>query len=649
MMAGMGLLGAPSWSALALAAAGWALVAFVPGALVVAALDPWRSWAVRLAVAPLVSTALAFGVASWTGVLGVRWAPWQCVVVLVVASLVAAAVLVRRRRAASTVHVDGRPPSPTVRRDVLVVAASSAAATVVWLAGLALSKPGGSAVLPQADGVTHGLLTTRMLLLGTVDPYRLNVTDLAETAYRDSFYPVAFHVLAATVTQVAEVASTLLVAVTMVASVWSVLGVFALTAVVAGRRAARRASVASAVLVPGVLVANLWWGSFTTMLATAAVPGLLAALLAVRRGRGRLVAALAVSGLLCAHTTEALLALGVCLLAILLEPRAGRRWRLALPGLGVVVLGALAMSAPTVRLLLAPGGADRPQEGSRELATIDAVVRGLLVPLQADTPSADALGLASVLGAVVVAALASAGAWRLRGTGAGRALALVVVALLALSVAAYARPVGLLGWPWYGNAQRIGTAAATFLPMLVGAGWLAVELRARSAGRGRAAAVRAVVAVAAAGLAAQSVVAVAAGVDEGSVVTPDTRAAFAWLEQRVGPGERVLNDGGDGSLWAYASTGGAVRTVFGAKPGGGFEADPELADRVHLRDHVADIATDERARRAAQEWDVRYVIVSEPTMADLTRRFDPARLAAAPGVREVFRSGDAVVYELPRS
>lgn len=644
-MIGMGLLDEPSWAALALACAGWVVVGGVPGALVVAVLDPWRPRAVRYAVAPLVSVAIAFGTASFLQVLGVGWSPWQTVAVLSVVSLAAGAVLVVRRRRAPQ---PGRRPSSADRRDAVVVAGSAAAATVVWVLGLAASRPGGSAVLPQADGLTHGLLTTRMLLLGTVDPYRLNVTDLVEPAYREVFYPVAFHVLAGTVTQLSESASVLLAGATLVASAWSVLGVFALTRTMAGRRAARRAAVASALLVPGVLVGNIWWGSFTTMLATAAVPGALAGLLALGDRRGRLVGALAVSGLLCAHTTEALVVLGVCLLAFVLEPPARRRLRRSLTDLAVVVVGALLISLPTVRLLLAPGGADRPQEPSTELGALESLVSGLFIPLLAVVPTVDVIGLVLVLAVAVVAALAIAGAVRLRGTGPGRALILSVVGLLALSAAAYAQPIGVLGWPWYGNAGRMGTAAATFLPVLVGAGWLAADLRAARAGSRVGARVVAVAVTAT--MALQSVLAVTTAVDAGSVVTPDARAAFAWLAQRVQPGERVLNDWRDGSMWAYQATDGRVHPVFAAKPGGGFAADPSFAERNYLREHVTDIATDARAQRAARDWDVRYVLVTAPAMAGgMERVLEEAELSAAPGVREVFRSGDTVVYELPRS
>jgi hypothetical protein len=644
IMNAMGLLDEPSWSAIALAVVGWLVVGAVPGALVVAALDPWRPRAVRYAVAPLVSVALAFGAASFLQAIGVGWSPWQSVAVLTVASLVSGLVLARRRRAGDRA---GRV-SPADRRDLVVVLGSAAASTVVWVLGLAASRPAGTAVLPQADGVTHGLLTTRMLLLGTVDPYRLNVTDLVEPAYREVFYPVAFHVLAGTVTQISESASVLLVGATLVASAWSVLGVFALTRMLAGRRAARRAAVASALLVPGVLVGNLWWGSFTTMLATAAVPAALACLLSLGDRRGRLVGALAVSGLLCAHTTEALVVLGVCLLAFLLEPRARRRVQATVVDLAVVVAGAIVLSLPTVRLLLAPGGADRPQEPSTELGALEALLNGFFVPLLAVVPTVDLIGLVLVLAVAVVAGLAIAGAARLWRTGAGRALTVSSVGLLALSAAAYAVPIGLLGWPWYGNAGRMGTAAATFLPVLVGAGWLAADARAARAGGRRGA--RVLAAAVTATMALQSVLAVTTAVDAGSVVTPDARAAFEWLERRVQPGERVLNDWRDGSLWAYQATDGTVRTVFGAKPGGGFGADPEFTERVYLRDHVTEIATDARAQRAARDWQVRYVLVTEPAMqGGLLRMLGSEDLSAAPGVREVFRSGDAVVYELPRS
>ena len=124
-------------------------------------------------------------------------------------------------------------------------------------------------------------------------------------------------------------------------------------------------------------------------------------------------------------------------------------------------------------------------------------------------------------------------------------------------------------------------------------------------------------------------------------------AATVLLEGRVRPGELVLNDHRDGSVWLVDASGGVDRPVFAGKPGGGFEAHPEWADRLYLRDHVAQIDTDPRVRAIAEKRHVRYVFSGERTFADAPRLVDADALASTPGVTEVFRSGDARIVELP--
>jgi hypothetical protein len=85
------------------------------------------------------------------------------------------------------------------------------------------------------------------------------------------------------------------------------------------------------------------------------------------------------------------------------------------------------------------------------------------------------------------------------------------------------------------------------------------------------------------------------------------------------------------------------------KPSGGYATEPEWADRLYLRDHVADFATDARVRAIAAQWHVRYVFSGERTFADAQRLVDADALARVPGVVEVFHSGDARVFELPDS
>ena len=65
----------PGWAALVVGLALVVLLLGVPGLLVASALDPSRPFLERLAVAPAVSVAIGFGVASLTSTAGLGGAP----------------------------------------------------------------------------------------------------------------------------------------------------------------------------------------------------------------------------------------------------------------------------------------------------------------------------------------------------------------------------------------------------------------------------------------------------------------------------------------------------------------------------------------------------------------------------------------------
>jgi hypothetical protein len=129
-------------------------------------------------------------------------------------------------------------------------------------------------------------------------------------------------------------------------------------------------------------------------------------------------------------------------------------------------------------------------------------------------------------------------------------------------------------------------------------------------------------------------------------VTAADREAFAWLAERTRPGERVLNDPRDGSVWAYALTDGRVAPVFGPKPLYGWEHYPDWSDRLALLDRAASIPSLPQLTRLAEQWGVRYVLVGERPFDPPHRNVDLQALLGAPGVTEVFRSGDARVFQV---
>ncbi len=636
--------GEPTASSFALAAVLWAVLATGPGWLVVTALDPRRPALDRAAIAPLVSIAIAFAVPSWLGVFGVpRPAVWA-VPALAVSSLAAAGVMLRRSRArtySGTAATPWRVRLERSRPTIVWVGLALGLALGLWILAIATSRPGFSLVIPNSDGNSHGLFVARILLTGSVDPRDIAVLDAASPGGTGLFYPLGLHVLGASIGSLTTVASALLIPLTVLGSAWGVIGAVAITRRFASPSAAHMAGFAAAALVPWVPFGQVDWGPVPMVAALSLVPAAVLAVIDVRPKAGLLVPGLALAGLLAVHTTEALV-VAVLVGLTLLRGRATSAevvWRAILAGiLALAVVGPL-----TVGLLA--GGASRPADPSRHVTWIDALGLGILRPFftASETSGAtlSAMAVASLV-VLVVAIVGGARAWRVP---LGRAVVLVVLATSALGIACDIAAPGLLAAPWYGNGDRLAAQAAALLPCLVGVGVISLWAASRRARRRRivTAGVAGIVGVV---MAAQAVVTANGSISQWSVVTPADRAAFAWLASHVRPGERVLNDHRDGSVWAYASSGGVVVPVFGAKPGGGFENDPAFADRLLLRSSVAKIATDEAVREAARTWSVRYVLVGERTVGDSPRLIDADSLPDAAGLREVFRSGDARVYEI---
>ncbi len=641
----MGAMGEPSAVGFAVSLVLWVVLGFGPGYLVATAVEPWRPALDRLAIAPLVSTAMAFASATWLGVLGVPRAVGWFVPVLVGVSFVAGAVVLRRHRSASS-RATRATRVPWVRRRTtwLGLAALLGLSLVLWIVAISASTPGWSLVVPNSDGNSHGLMVARILLTGSADSRDVLFYDLAEPQGAGIVYPIGVHLMAAPIAWVTGPAASLVVPLTVLGSMSLVLGTVALTRRVAGTPAALAAGLAAVVLIPWLPYGQVSWGPVPMVMAISLVPAATLAVLDVRAGRGLVVAALALAGLLAVHTTEALVVAALLAVTLVATPGGGRP-RLRRAALAAAsAAGAVVLVAPYLWGLLA-SGASRPADLPPRLSVADAVAFSVFSPFFTDV---GASGLALVLAAVcslIVLGLAMVGALRGWPVPLGRALVVVAVVLTVLAAGTHLAAPAAATAPWYSNGDRLMTQVAGLIPGLVGIGVVTAARRFRARGAARVV-VAGIAAVVVAVSTINCVATASTAVSAFSVVTPADRDAFAWLSTHVRPGERVLNDHRDGSVWAYEATGGAVAPVFGAKPGGGWEVEPAFTERLYLRDHVADIATDPRARGAARAWAVRYVLVGERTFADSRRLVDADALVGAAGLREVFRSGGARVYEI---
>ncbi len=630
----MGALGEPSLLGFLLATVLWVLLGVLPGLLVVTWLVPGRSRLERLAVAPLVSIALGFAPAAWLSAVGVpqAWhAAWVAPLVVTVALLV---VLGRR----------GALPALVERTSTVVsLLLPTLASAAVWLVALTASGTGWSSVVPAPDGGSHGIFVTRILLSGSVSPGDVAVFDLADPAAGSTFYPLGLHTLAAPVAALTSVASSLLVPFTVLGSAYLVWGAAALARRVAGARSVVPTAWAAAVLVPGFPFVLVWWGPVPLVVGVALLPALVLALWSATSRRGVLVAALAVGGMLALHTTEALLAVLMVGLAALVAR--DRRMALLRGGVVACVLGA-AVVGPVVWGLVA-GGASRLQEPGYAETVADSLLWSLVRPgaVIDQLPELDpVVAILLLLAGLAVLAVSVVGAGRIVRVPLGLAVVAAIVFCLLLATAGRSGHPLALSVPWYGDINRLAGQAAALSPLLLGAGWCALVPAAAT--RQRRVLALSVLAVLAVPLVAQSVVAAAYGFTRGSVVGADDRAAYAWLADHVGLGERVLNQHRDGSVWAYDATRGRVLPVFGPKPSGGYEAEPMFAGPLRLRDGVGQLATDPSLRAEAEALHVRYVLVGSGTYSDAPALLDLAAMRASSAFREVFRSGDAHVLEI---
>ncbi len=632
----MDVLGDPSALTFVVSAVLWVLVAWVPGTLVVSAVFPLSTLLQRLAVAPLVSIGVGFSAGSWAGVVGLGRPVDVVLVALASVTLVCAVVVVRRDS-----PVPGRLRRAAADRTNQVVGSAIGLVVVLWTVSIARSAPGLAAVAPNSDGNAHGARVARILLTGSLDPSAVNVFDL-ESASPSEFYPLGIHALAAQVARVVGSGPSLMVALTLVASVALCLGSAALGRSVGGPRTAAAAAVSSALLVPFATYGQVWWGPVPFQVAMTSVPALAVLVLAARGRGGLAAAALAWAGMLGLHLSEVLVSGLLVALTLVLARGSVRARARSLVGPAGSFAFAMVIAGPTVVGILTQVGRT-PQDPTMNLPPVLALLNELLHPYLVMSQAAPVPQTLIVLASGALAVATIIGCYLAWNRSVGRAVVLTWLAVAALGVAAYVTSPGLVTVPWYGNGDRVSAQAAGLLPVLLGTGLLAVARAART--RRAASALLAVASTAVAlVMAVQTVVASSQAISDYAVVTPDDRAAFAWLATHVDPDRRVLNDHRDGSPWMYDATGGTAPPVFAIKPAALFLGNPDFAGRLYLRDTITRIAVDPKTQEEARRWRIQFVMVGARSYPDIPPMVpdgaDPA------GLTLVFRSGDARVYRL---
>ncbi|WP_127129545.1 DUF6541 family protein [Georgenia sp. SYP-B2076] len=673
-----------------------------------------RGPVVVAAAAPLVTAALAYLAGFFCGVLGVRFnlAAVLVVTAVVVAGVVLLRRATGRRTvpapgpdgdaasgagggAAFAVGDEGAAfarddsafaPEPMGRPALAVGALAALAAILIslwtWAAGL-----GRLAVVPQEhDTVTHTLITAYIARTGEAAPGQEWPADLI-TGVPDRYYPAGLHRLAALIAQLGTDPVTALNAVSVVLfAVAMPLGMLALGTLLRwrglGAVAGGAAALAAAFAYRPVFAMMHDGGVLSNAAALALVGGAVAALLATGRrpARGVVPGGLLMVGAFAIYPPVAVaIAGGVAAWvvgdALLYRPgaRRVRRWALSIGG--AALLAALC-AVPT--LLAAAGSAARTAAIPRDVPTSPSgeplSSLGQAARLALGMPYGGYLDPAWHRGQVILAVLVLVGvvasivlrrhaglllawaAWTIFAvlflTDVGGP---VVAAVAGLFYNGYIRISGLVAayqWLLVGVAvTAVGFTLATFLRPALGR-------YVRPPALDRAPVLVSAVLVLALTAAAAHYAPVNARAlseryraPEFTRVDADDRAAFAYLDNHVRPGERVMNNANDGSTYLYVYDGIPVVNIqtLGAEP----YTRKLLEDFDHLD-------TDAQVRELVRKYDIRWVYVDaeEPVIAAATPE-DPGQVFLGPpgledladvtSLREVFAAGSVTVYRVKES
>jgi len=621
----------------------YVLFLWLPGGLL-GTLAGLRGWTLA-AVAPLLTYAVAGLAGPWSDGLGLSWSVLTFLGWFVV--FAALAFVVRRFAGAGLVSARLWP----WRAQAGVVACVAAAAVVsVYAIGHGM---GGLSTIPQDwDAAWHANSVRWIADTGEGGLYAPSALNWYESA-TGVFYPNAYHLVAAMVYQVSGAsvvavlnAQTVLIPVLLALSVVALVRRFAGRAVVAG-------AAALLVVATGSVYDMLWRGPllpFATGVAltpvavvlvldfldTRAEHGLRAA---VRPG---FVLAVAGAGLICVHSSTAF---GVVLFVL---PVLAVRWwrdsgRLVGEAAALVVAGVAVGVLASVELLGAGGSGSSvpPVDWKADLTAGQAV--GELLTWQHAQPFPQWW-----LAILLVVGLAT-----FRKLGELRWLLAVAFAFGALFVAAAAYDTWWandITRPWWNDRWRL--IALTAIPLCVIAAHglgeaqralAALAAKARIPSGRLAAAVGAVVVL---GLCTGGLYVgrneerMGYNTGDGLTVSSGELAGYAELARIVPPGERVLNDRDDGSVWMYALDG--VRPVAGHYDGTLTGPDAKLlAERFNRYD------TDESVRAAVRRLHVGYVIVGRGFIRSWSKRAPGlTRLDDVDVLEQVYRNPDVTIYKI---
>lgn len=647
----------------------WPLLVLVPGASSVLVVRPsmFRRPALLVGVAPALSFATAMTTATTLGLIG--FGPWPGVL-LVDAALVLGAAL----RISGHIRADRRPepaatgvPPDVAHRDDERLASHRRLSRWLLVCAIAFGAlmwflPGHPSIPLNRDTQNHAYYVARIERENTVNAAVVQAASPTNPTAVAAFYPLASHVTVATARHmtVQPVAELLIAWAVMSAMVVFPCGLYAL-----GRRLAEdQPLVAGFAALAGACLAvipyqPLVWGGVAFVVTMTVVPGVLAlGLEAVDRGELALIGltALAVLGVALAHTSE--LVLLVLLFSGIAAWDLGSAGSTSIRRRSALSWGALALSCAVLLtpslLAMAAGTSERSAIAETlDEGMLDAARR--LVGFDVDEgPTQWAMGILALVG---VGILLLGRRRRPLGRLAPVMVTITLLAALVVLTTMSGSPwdsLRVLTIPWYQSYWRLVYNVALFAPLFVGVTLATAVGVIRRRTRRPTGAVAAAIAAAIAVLSAPVVWTTldGTGVRDGAI-SPVETGLFQDLARATsdggdgtgaGPGQTVLNQENDSTIWAYVVAG--VPAFSGS---GGVLGGPGSRDRAYLLDHIEDASRNERVQRLVQRWNIRYVLAADGTYSREAPKLRPDRLSRADGFHLVDQRGRYWVFEVPTS
>ncbi|MBN9101504.1 MULTISPECIES: DUF6541 family protein [unclassified Pseudonocardia] len=621
----------------------------LPGGLL-GVLSGLRGWTL-VATAPLFTYAIAGLAGPFSSELGVKWSPLTFALATLVLCVVVGGVrfLLRRRR--------GEPAEPVVpawaRTAQLGVVVSVVVAVGVGVAAVLGGIRQLGAIPQDWDAAFHANGIRLIADTGDGGLYAMGTTNWYENDVT-VFYPNAYHLVAAAVYQLTGASiPTVLNAHTVL-----IPGLLALSLAAMVRRFGGRPLLAAATALASVSITsiydNLWRGPLLPFATGVALtPLLLVLVLDVLDARGlratvrpALLFAAGLAALLCLHPA---ILIGAVLFSL---PALVQRWWTrpsAVPRevAVLVVPGVLAAAVCFLQVAgtLSSGASITTVTWPADLTMPEAL--GQILTFSHNAPTAQIrLSLVLVVGLIGYRRLGN-----LRWVAATAAIFGVLFVLAASNDAHWVKTITSL---WWNDRYRLIALTAVPLCVIIGHGvaeaqrWLAALLVRITARRlvFATALVTSVAAILAFGYVTRGLyigrdqLQMTKNSGDGPAVSPLEIQGMQAIAKIVPPGERVLNDRGDGSVWLYALTG--VKPVAAH-----YDATRTGPDANLLADRFNQYPTDPAVQAAVAQLDIRYVMLDAGFLRSYASR-EPGlvSLAGQPWLTKVYSNPDVVLYEI---